>query len=404
MNGGPVLTEGRAKIAAGADGGGTGYQPREVSERLGVAAATLRLWSSQFADLLSGPAGRRADGVATHRRYDEADVQLLTIIQALRREGLGTEEVRRRLLEQRTASPSPAAPNGIPLLGMPGVEQLQERLATLPAKQYLLAQALLKTPEMIMFGSVRELARELQVNNATIVRFAQSLGYKGYQALQSALRQAYLPRAGLQPPRDSSAVASPDSAVAATIAQHDANLRVAMQHFQATDLERIGDALLSARRILVYATGSPIIPATLLVRLLRHVGLLGELVPPSDVDRTIALHDVGREDVVVGIGFWLTFRGVVDALAQARRLGARTIAITGSPTSPLTRVADYLLIAPSQGAAISFSTVVSVAVVEALAAHLAGRRPERTAAIQQQLRDLYLEEGLLAPLLDGVAE
>jgi DNA-binding MurR/RpiR family transcriptional regulator len=398
-----VLAEFRAGGVPGVDDARTSYRPREVGERLGIPAATLRLWSTQFADLLSGPACRPTGGVATHRRYDEADVQVLAAVGALRREGLGTEEIRRRLSTPRVAGPSPAGP-ALPLPDLAGVEQLQERLASLPSKQYRLAQALLKTPEMIMFGSVRELARELRVNNATIVRFAQSLGYKGYQALQGALRQAYLPRAGLQPPRDSAAVASPDSAVAATLAQHDANLRVAMQRLQAADLGRIGDALLAARRILVCATGSPIVPATLLVRLLRHVGLRGELVSPSGVDRTIALYDITREDVVVGVGFWLTFRGVVDALALAHRLGARTVAITGSPTSPLTRVADDLLLAPSQGAAISFSTVATVAVVEALVAHLAGRRPERVTAIQQQLHDLYLEEGLLAPLLEAAAE
>jgi hypothetical protein len=40
-----------------------------------------------------------------------------------------------------------------------------------------------------------------------------------------------------------------------------------------------------------------------------------------------------------------------------------------------------------------------VAVVEALIAHIAGQRPQRTADIEQTLHDLYLQEDLLAPLL-----
>ncbi len=280
-----------------------------------------------------------------------------------------------------------------------GLAALRERLPHLPRKQYQLAQALLNTPEMIMFGSVRELAMQLGVNNATIIRFAQSLGYSGYQALQSALRQAYLPRAGLQPPRDTASRHSPDSAVAATLAQHKANLRLAREHLLAANLDEISDVLLNANRILVSASGSPIVPATLLVRLLRHVGLRGEVVPPAGIDREIAMYDVGPGDAVIGIGFWLTFKGVAEVLALGRRRGATTIAITGSPTSPLTRVADHLLIAPAQGAAFSFSAVATVAVVEALMAHLAGRQPERTAEIEQRLHDLYLEEDLLEPLL-----
>jgi DNA-binding MurR/RpiR family transcriptional regulator len=187
--------------------------------------------------------------------------------------------------------------------------------------------------------------------------------------------------------------------VVATLAQHKANLRLAREHLHTANLDEISDVLLNANRILVSASGSPIVPATLLVRLLRHVGLRGELVPPAGIDREIALYDAGPGDAVIGIGFWLTFKGVAEVLALGRRLGATTIAITGSPTSPLTRVADYLLIAPAQGAAFSFSAVATVAVVEVLMAHLAGRQPERTAEIEQRLHDLYLEEDLLEPLL-----
>jgi DNA-binding MurR/RpiR family transcriptional regulator len=380
------------------------YRPREAAAQLGIAPTTLRHWSTQFAALLSSSARKAGGGsVTAHRRYTTGDVRLLARAKRLLADGLTYAEVQRRLREE----PDETAVNGADegTVGpLSGLGQLRERLPQLPRQQYRLAQALLKTPEMIMFGSVRELALALHVNNATIIRFAQSLGYSGYQALQTAVRQTYLPRAGLQAPRDSAARSNPNSAVMTTLAQHTANLTLAEQHLHDADLDQISDLLIAARRVLVCASGTPIVPATLLVRLLRHVGLRGELVPPSGVDRAIALYDVGPDDVVVGMGFWLTFKGVVEALALGRRLGAHTLAITGSPTSPLADVADFLLIAPAQGAAISFSAVATVAVVEALVAHIAGQRPQRTAEIEQTLHDLYLQEEILAPLLTSDRE
>jgi len=371
--------------------------PGEVASRLGRAPGTLRLWSNEFADLLSAGAGPARPGEGrTHRRYSAEDVELLGRIRDLLDQGSTYAEIRRQLGER--PADAVAGEAAVPVEGLEG---LRERLPRLPSKQYRLAQALLKTPEMIMFGSVREVASQLGVNNATIIRFAQSLGYSGYQALQNALRQAYLPRAGLQPPRDAASRRTPAGAVAATLAQHEANLEIARQQLQAADLDAIAGALVGAGRIVVATTGSPIVPATLLVRLLRHVGLRGELVPAAGVDGVIAVHDVGPGDVVVGFGFWLTFRGVAEVLALGRRLGATTIAITGSPTSPLAQVADHLLLAPAQGAAISFSAVAAVATVEALIAHVAGLDPERAAGVEQRLHDLYLEEEQLAPLLPG---
>ncbi|MGN6362159.1 MAG: MerR family transcriptional regulator [Thermomicrobiales bacterium] len=375
------------------------YRPREAAAQLGIAPTTLRLWSTQFATLLSTSA-RKEEGsrAAAHRRYTADDVRLLSRVKHLLADGLTYAEVQRRLSEDSGEGRVNDTDDGT-IGSLSGLSQLRERLPQLPRQQYRLAQALLKTPEMIMFGSVRELALALHINNATIIRFAQSLGYSGYQALQTAVRQTYLPRAGLQAPRDSTTRSNPSSAVTATLAQHTANLTLAEQHLHEADLDQICDLLITARRVLVCATGTPIVPATLLIRLLRHVGLRGELVAPSGVDRAIALYDVGPGDVIIGMGFWLTFSNVVKTLALGRRLGARTIAITGSPTSPLADVADFLLIAPAQGTAISFSAVATVAVVEALIAHIAGQRPQRTADIEQTLHDLYLQEDLLAPLL-----
>jgi DNA-binding MurR/RpiR family transcriptional regulator len=188
--------------------------------------------------------------------------------------------------------------------------------------------------------------------------------------------------------------------IQATLARHQANLQQAYQNLSQIDLDKICDVLIKARRTLVWASGSCVVVGTLLVRLLKHIGLKGELMIPSGVDTLITMYDIGPEDVVIGIGLWLTFNEVVDALNLARRLGAQTMAITGSPTSQLIKTADYVVIAPAQGAAISFSVVAQIAVVEVIIARIAAHRAQKTVAIEQALHDLYLEEKLLAPLLD----
>ncbi|MGN6672236.1 MAG: MerR family transcriptional regulator, partial [Thermomicrobiales bacterium] len=167
------------------------YRPREAAAQLGIAPTTLRLWSTQFATLLSTSA-RKEEGsrAAAHRRYTADDVRLLSRVKHLLADGLTYAEVQRRLSEDSGEGRVNDTDDGT-IGSLSGLSQLRERLPQLPRQQYRLAQALLKTPEMIMFGSVRELALALHINNATIIRFAQSLGYSGYQALQTAVRQTY---------------------------------------------------------------------------------------------------------------------------------------------------------------------------------------------------------------------
>ena len=64
--------------------------------------------------------------------------------------------------------------------------------------------------------------------------------------------------------------------------------------------------------------------------------------------------------------------------------------------APAHRVRPSLL-APAQGAALPLSVAATVAVAEIVAAHVAARRPELAAGIEEDLHDRYLLEGLLAP-------
>jgi DNA-binding MurR/RpiR family transcriptional regulator len=271
-----------------------------------------------------------------------------------------------------------------------------ECLDDLPRKQRELARALLEQPHAFAFGSLRELGRRFDADATTILRFAQALGYSGYQALQASVRRAYLDRAGLPALPERVAAASTVERVEAVRMRHLANLAEANQRLGPADLERAAALLVGAGAVLVAGDGVSATLASLFATMLRRAALPAERLPPEGLDRTLRLAHAGPGDAVVGIGLWLPFRGVAETLAAARRQGAATVAIAGSPGVPLAREADVALIAPALGAGLSFSMVATVAVMELLVAEIAGRRPDRVAEIEQLLHDRSVAEGLLA--------
>ena len=186
-------------------------------------------------------------------------------------------------------------------------------------------------------------------------------------------------------------------AAADLAACHRANLDRAVEDLDDDTLEAVVAALVRARRILVCATDSAVVPGMILVRLLRHTGLRGELVDGSGVDRVIALRDVAAGDDVVVIGLRLAFDEQVRALAMVHGKGATTVAVVGSPASPLGRLADYTILAPAQGTNLPMSVVATVAVVEMVVSQVAARSPGFAAEIEADLHDRYVREGLLAP-------
>jgi DNA-binding MurR/RpiR family transcriptional regulator len=281
----------------------------------------------------------------------------------------------------------------------PPFAEIWSRLEGLPRQQRRLAEAVLMGPELVAFSSLREVADRVSVNAATIVRFAQSLGYEGYGEFQAAVRLAYKQRVGFGPaPQDLAAsLRSADDALGFLHAQHVTSAEAAYRNVVAADLDAIAERLESARRIVVFAEASAQVPALLFVHYLRHAMLHGDLVT-SELDAMIALHDVGPDDVVVFVALTLTFHATANVHEFVRKRGATTIAITGSPVSPLQLRASHVIVAPAESPTMRFSVVAAVNAVELLFAHIVSRRPDVVFAEQGTLLEIYQTTNLAAPL------
>lgn len=275
-------------------------------------------------------------------------------------------------------------------------EHLQQKVKELPRKQRQLGDVLLERPEAFAFGTLNALEKLLGVSRITIIRFAKRLGFEGYGPLQEAVREVYLRHMGFQVPRsETDKLFMGRSLQKQTSLQHQANLDAALASLDMGQIDDICVLLLQARRIIVCGSGSAEVVATLLVRLLAHVGLHGELVSTTGVNEVIAASDLDERDVVVGISLWLTFTETMRMIRLSKRVGAKTVAIIGSRASPLLPAADHYLLAPAQGILPRFSLVAAVAIVEILIAELAAKRPEVAISIRDKLYDLYVEEELI---------
>jgi DNA-binding MurR/RpiR family transcriptional regulator len=277
------------------------------------------------------------------------------------------------------------------------VEQVVAGFEKLPRRQQSLAHLIIDHPEMVAFSSVREVAARVHVNAATVVRFAQGLGYSGFNALQSAVRRAYLRGAGLLAPRDPSTIEGPAGAIGAIRDVHLGNITRAYENLAAADIEAIAERIANARRTFVCADGAPGIAGALLLRLLRHVGLRGLAYAAGGADGIIDAKDWNADDVLVVIGLWLTFRAPLEAVLRAKQAGVTTIVITGSGGSPLATAADHAIVAPTEGVSLPYSIVGTAAVIEALVTHIAAKRRDLVAQIEETLLRGYVESGLLAP-------
>lgn len=290
------------------------------------------------------------------------------------------------------------------LKALPPFSQLWQRLDSFPRQQRRFAEMVLHSPDFVVFGSIRDVSKRAGVNNATIMRVVSALGFEGYREFQTALRLAYLQRAGISQIATNSGAAlrSPSVAVDFARTQQIANLDAAYESFRAANIDRIADLLIGAGHIVIYAEGAAASIGTILNKYLSQLHIRSEL-KLGEVDAAIALRSLGSRDVAVLLANAITFSPTVRLCDYARSRGIATIAIVGNPISPLAGRADETLVAPAQSPTLLYSLTAVVSVLELLASHIAGRRATDVPHERKQLFDMYLDQALIASL-DGAPE
>jgi DNA-binding MurR/RpiR family transcriptional regulator len=206
--------------------------------------------------------------------------------------------------------------------------------------------AILEDPAWASRATIVELGERSGTSPATVTRFCRSLGLSGYTEL----------RVGIATDIGRADQAGWEVGIGADVLPTDPLDRV-LRTLLAVDLqsmhetaagldlptvEAVVDAVVAAQRVDFYAVGgSAAVVEDLQMRMHRigvaswtwsdvHKGLTSAaLLGPGDV--AIALSHSGRSTETV------------EMLAQARRSGATTVAITNFSTSPIADVAEYLL-------------------------------------------------------------
>jgi DNA-binding MurR/RpiR family transcriptional regulator len=270
---------------------------------------------------------------------------------------------------------------------------IQERLADLSPKQRALARYIVENQSAVMFATANEVGSAVGASGATVVRFAQLLGYDGFTELRDSLRDrrptfpAFLERLSDLAQRS---LPSGGELVNLVISGEQENLSSTLGSLDANALTEVAKRISAARNTVLVGVGAGGVVVKLLADHLSRFGL--PFVAPVDtVDEVIALTRVGPGDVVLGVSFWRFVRSTTQWLREAKQRGATTVAIVDSPLYPAADDVDYLLVVSSRNTGLGPSVVAAAAVANALLSAIILTDFDRFYAAIQQIDKAYGE-------------
>jgi len=237
---------------------------------------------------------------------------------------------------------------------------IRSLLPSLAPVERRVAQAVLDDPQGVAWRSISELARTCGTSATSVVRFCRAIGLRGYPDLRLALAGA-VARDDAAPAAAADDIDPADDAAAITkkIAYADARaVTDTASHLDIATLVQITDALAKASRIDIYGVGASGYVALDLQMKLQRIGRPAFAWPDPHMAISSAALRAGG-DVAIGLSHTGTTVDTIDALREAGSHGATTAAVTNFPWSPITEVADFVLLTAARETAFRSGAMTS---------------------------------------------
>ncbi len=238
------------------------------------------------------------------------------------------------------------------------------------------ADWLLSHPGEVLPYSITELAALSHSSEATIVRFSKRLGFAGYTELKLSLAKEHENR-----------VVSP------TIAENDSCFEIlekvcndAYLSLERTKRLLVADAMTeaarkiaAARKCVLIGLGASASVAVDAANKFLRAGCNAYAYSDSHM-QTIAISQLGEQDVVIGVSQSGSSKDIVEGLRLAKSRGATTISVTGRERSPIMRQSDIVLLTDTEEVRHSSlglnSHISRLMVLDALCYYIAYRKGE----------------------------
>lgn len=247
-------------------------------------------------------------------------------------------------------------------------EKIQQKFEKLPRNHRNIADYIVDNFDKIPFFSVHEIADKTGASVASIVRFAQRIGYSGYSDLREAIAfslQSHLTKKDTFPLVRQS---SKDEDILTSVANIDVmNINETLNELDRDLFNHSVKLMIQSNRVFTAGLGISYLLAEILAYQLTQVG----------IDATVLKHTYSvfeeqilylkKNDVLVTFSFPPYSIETIDAAKAANKKGIKVISITNKPSSPVTFYSEAVLIVKSENMLFTNSFAAISVIINALA-------------------------------------
>ncbi len=247
------------------------------------------------------------------------------------------------------------------------VKKIQILFPRLSKGQKLIAGYIMDNYDKAAFMTAAKLGEKVGVSESTVVRFANVLNFEGYPQMQKVLQEMLRTRLTTVQRIELTTEYDDKESILKRVLKADMdNIKITLGDADIKAFEDAVNSIIEAKHVYIVALRSSRTLADFLSFYLNLIRGNVHTVTHSISDIFESLFRVGKDDLVIGIGFPRYSSKTIEALDYAKTQGAKVLAITDSLLSPLASYSDYTLIAKSNMEAFVDSLVAPLSLLNAL--------------------------------------
>jgi len=259
-------------------------------------------------------------------------------------------------------------------------KRIRRKLADLTKSQKAIANYIVENPHKFALYSIRELEKELRISKSTIVRLAQTLGYKGFYELKAEFLESI--RNNLGPlGRYKTFLSEPHEKVnfIGLIAEETINnIQKTLQLIDQAQYKKALEMLKEARHVYAIGVGISSCLAEMAAYLFNRVSINSSHLTYGPLKFTEKIINISRDDLVFAFSFPPYSRETIEAARYAREKGLKVISVTDKATSEIVQHSDVFIQIFVESITISNSIMSVLVVLYSLIAQLGDELKNKT--------------------------
>jgi DNA-binding MurR/RpiR family transcriptional regulator len=268
-------------------------------------------------------------------------------------------------------------------------EKIRKNYTKLPANQKKIADYFVGNFDLIPFLTVQEIATKSSSSDASIVRFAQRIGFEGFKELQEEIGKTLQNRLQHVDLFTIPASASLKNDTLTTIAQQDVkNINDTLTLIERDRFEKAVDHILRARHVYTAGLGISYLLAEMLSYQLTQVGVPSSALRQGSTIFAEQALFFQPDDILITFSFPPYSIETIDTARIAHDRGNTVIAITNKMNAPVTFLSEVSLLVKSENMLFTNSFAAISVLINALSTQCALKDKARAEKMLYDLNDL----------------